>query len=834
MRFDQLVFLAGVFCCTLADCHASELGELPAEVLNVLENRCVACHTGEQPEGGVDLHAVNEVSGEERRILLNRIQDQIFYGLMPPRDEDPLEQSERSVLTFGVRSVLQAAGMSELDQRLPYPAYGNYVDHEQLFSPSTDLKASTPARRWLVNPWIFRERMLDVFQLQGEERERFRQMGFYGITSPVLLPEQSGVRDYAIRTPGGGHLLVMLENARWTADKQLASARLALGENNQTVFPNARDRWAPRETPSEFARVLSTGTTAADTLLVSAIQRQFQLVLARAAEPDELERYLALTRSALDAAGPLAAMKQMLTSVLLESEFLYREEFGGGVADEAGRFPLTPREAAWAISYALGDRRPDEKLLQAAATGRLLTAEDYRREAQRLLDDPQYYRGSVDSAINGMRQSMKSRVTSHPRLVRFFREFFGYPMALRVFKDSKRSGGVYVNPDRGSTQTPGHLVNEADRVVTDIVEQDKDVFHRLLTTDRFYLYHPISNEAGSSLVDGWKIVWQELKDTNWKEDPEGVADQYQELLRKHIDSRGVHGKSQKRHDNSLQRLMGYFESTFGQGVKPFTTFPWAHGNHYWHSPIYSLAKTPGRDGRFNELELFDYETVQPFPVHHRKGILTHPAWLVAHSGNFQTDPIRRGRWIREKLLAGSVPEIPITVDARIPDHKDQTLRTRIDGATAAQECMKCHERMNPLGMPFECFDDFGRYRVQESLEHPDNLIKAGDRNTEDQFRTASLDTSGWIDGLTESQLNGSVDDAFELIDRLARAERVRQSIIRHAFRFFMGRNETLSDSSTLIEADQAYLNTGGSFQAVVVSLIGSDSFRLRTATNTNP
>ena len=429
---------------------------------------------------------------------------------------------------------------------------------------------------------------------------------------------------------------------------------------------------------------------------------------------------------------------------------------------------------------------------------------------------------------------MKSRVTSHPRLVRFFREFFGYPMALRVFKDSKRSGGVYVNPDRGSTQTPGHLVNEADRVVADIVEQDKDVFHRLLTTDRFYLYHPISNDAGSSLVDGWKIVWQELKDTDWKEDPEGVADQYQELLRKHIDSRGVHGKSQKRHDNSLQRLMGYFESTFGKGVKPFTTFPWAHGNHYWHSPIYSLAKTPGRDGRFNELELFDYETVQPFPVHHRKGILTHPAWLVAHSGNFQTDPIRRGRWIREKLLAGSVPEIPITVDARIPDHKDQTLRTRIDGATSAQECMKCHERMNPLGMSFECFDDFGRYRVEESLEHPDNLIKAGDRNTEDQFRTASLDTSGWIDGLTESQLNGSVDDAFELIDRLARAERVRQSIIRHAFRFFMGRNETLSDSSTLIEAERAYLNTGGSFQAVVVSLIGSDSFRLRTATNANP
>ena len=44
-----------------------------------------------------------------------------------------------------------------------------------------------------------------------------------------------------------------------------------------------------------------------------------------------------------------------------------------------------------------------------------------------------------------------------------------------------------------------------------------------------------------------------------------------------------------------------------------------------------------------------------------------------------------------------------------------------------------------------------------------------------------------------------------MIDRLARSERVRQSIIRHAFRFFMGRNEMLSDSQTLIDADHAYV-----------------------------
>ena len=62
---------------------------------------------------------------------------------------------------------------------------------------------------------------------------------------------------------------------------------------------------------------------------------------------------------------------------------------------------------------------------------------------------------------------------------------------------------------------------------------------------------------------------------------------------------------------------------------------------------------------------------------------------------------------------------------------------------------------------------------------------------------------------------------------LAKSSRVRQSIIRHAFRYFMGRNEILSDSKTLIAADRAYVESGGSFKAVVIALLSSDSFLYR-------
>jgi hypothetical protein len=90
-----------------------------------------------------------------------------------------------------------------------------------------------------------------------------------------------------------------------------------------------------------------------------------------------------------------------------------------------------------------------------------------------------------------------------------------------------------------------------------------------------------------------------------------------------------------------------------------------------------------------------------------------------------------------------------------------------------------------------------------------------------------LDTTGYLMGTGNPALDGKVKDALDLIDRLAKSDRVRQSIIRHAFRFFMGRNELLSDSQTLIAADQAYLESGGSFNAVIVSLLTSDSFMYR-------
>ena len=120
--------------------------------------------------------------------------------------------------------------------------------------------------------------------------------------------------------------------------------------------------------------------------------------------------------------------------------------------------------------------------------------------------------------------------------------------------------------------------------------------------------------------------------------------------------------------------------------------------------------------------------------------------------------------------------------------------------------------MNPLGYAFEIYDDFGRYRTEESLGKGD---------------TKPVNAKSEVADTGENELDGEFKDALELIRRLAESDKVRQCMIRHVFRYFMGRNEMLSDSKTLISADRAYLESGGSFKALLISILSSDSFLYR-------
>ena len=68
---------------------------------------------------------------------------------------------------------------------------------------------------------------------------------------------------------------------------------------------------------------------------------------------------------------------------------------------------------------------------------------------------------------------------------------------------------------------------------------------------------------------------------------------------------------------------------------------------------------------------------------------------------------------------------------------------------------------------------------------------------------------------------------MEMIKKLVASERVTQVFVRHVFRYWMGRNETIQDAPVLQHAYEAYRDSDGSMKALLTSLLTSDAFLYR-------
>ncbi len=223
-------------------------------------------------------------------------------------------------------------------------------------------------------------------------------------------------------------------------------------------------------------------------------------------------------------------------------------------------------------------------------------------------------------------------------------------------------------------------------------------------------------------------------------------------------------------------------------------------------------------GTDDEIAATNAERWRTLPANERAGVLTHPAWLAAHGGNFEDDPsaVHRGKWVRENLLCGYVPPLSeVQVMAQVgPQAPDKNARVRLEEATASPSCQGCHALMNPLGFTFEIYNHAGYLRARDKA--PDGGV---------------MDPSGAVvlTGMPDPALDGPVRDAVELSERLAQSPHVKRCFVRHVFRYFMGRDENRTDACTLAQMEQAYDASNGSFTALLQSLMTSDTWTTRRA-----
>ncbi|MFK7787943.1 MAG: DUF1592 domain-containing protein, partial [Phycisphaeraceae bacterium] len=396
------------------------------------------------------------------------------------------------------------------------------------------------------------------------------------------------------------------------------------GDRYSDVLEKCMDDWE-----EQFKQDRIDAGSPSDELYARLIDQLFVQILERSPETQEADEYLSLIKGYTDKLGRRKATQKLIQTLVLTSEFAYRQEYGVGEPDEHGRRMLPPRDAAYAIAYALTDQSPDEALVTAAREGRLSTRADYEREVRRLLA-----RRDINTLIDPILED-RNWSENHSRLpireLRFFREFFGYPKALEIFKDEKRFGG-----DR-LAQSTNRLVSEADRLVEYILEQDERVFEELIGTEEFYVYHDGDNERMRELSEHIKSIYAYFKDKDWenftKEDLAKHEEFMKEIKMRHVDTDNLDKRFGSGTSMShFKRSMTSITARLDKGQKHAAPYDLSRGYGSQFMPGGNVAKFWGIS-KSN----WHWSPEQPMKIANRKGMLTHPAWLVAHAFNTETD-----------------------------------------------------------------------------------------------------------------------------------------------------------------------------------------------------
>ena len=814
-----------------------------------LTTHCVDCHGETEPEGNLSLHNLGPID-EINAGTWRSIWAQVTLKEMPPNDAEQPEVVERLQFSDWIVGELTRVMRDKGGFKANFdPNKGNFVDHDLLFGPLPDgiklVPASSPARIWRVTP---QEHITRLNELINSE--------------PKFDPKKPGLRTHGdvVPTNHGGELKLYFGTDRiikWqggtvayaTSVKSvpaiLSSARDHGLENYPDFYTvNSAEATQIMDVANDIIRYMASGPLSianpeqitddpnsyimvgdirglptalvystkllrpltpiydlmkdegvSDNRLRAAVDDLFEALTFRPPRQEESDAYLAIVKQSVEKLGKEDGAVLGLSSLFLDRDALFRTELAeNGKPDRHGRVMLQDWELGLAVNHALQYIKPDEELRKAIVEGRMRSREDVKREVERML---------ADDSIR------------KPRILRFFRDFFDYDRGGYICKDNKALADTGVST-RGTSHYRAMFDATAstDRLIELILQEDKDVFKQLLTTDKVvatrtdsvYFGRKNTREERQTSVAAAKVAEKKAA----KKDAAELAAAEKEVAELEARLKANPGEkgTQRTLDRKKKSLAAAKKKASGAKKRKRT-----NQNHNVAQAKLSGPKIYARVSRrsFGNGSMKPDRILATAPEGQRLGILTHPSWLVSHSDAMDNHAILRGRWIRERLLGGGIPDVPITVDAMLPDEPQNTLRERMR-VTRETYCWTCHKKMDPLGLPFEMYNHAGLYREAE-LDQP-------------------VETTGEIIDSGDPTLDGKVANAIELIQKLAESKRVKQVFVRHAFRFWMGRNETINDAPVLQDAYRAYEGGGGSMKALITSLVTSDAFLYRKVQRT--
>jgi hypothetical protein len=189
----------------------------------------------------------------------------------------------------------------------------------------------------------------------------------------------------------------------------------------------------------------------------------------------------------------------------------------------------------------------------------------------------------------------------------------------------------------------------------------------------------------------------------------------------------------------------------------------------------------------------------------RAGLLTQGSVLATFAQSTQDSPVRRGKFVRTRILCETLPDPPKNLMIMPPPPSTtDTTRERFKGHSTGG-CYGCHRLMDPIGFGFENFDGIGRYRTMEN--------------------GFPVDATGSLTDTKDS--NGPFTGVVELAARLSESAEVRACVSKNWFQFAMARSDQPADRCTLDATFSAFNSGAQSMRDLVIDIVRADEFVLR-------
>jgi hypothetical protein len=209
--------------------------------------------------------------------------------------------------------------------------------------------------------------------------------------------------------------------------------------------------------------------------------------------------------------------------------------------------------------------------------------------------------------------------------------------------------------------------------------------------------------------------------------------------------------------------------------------------------LYGATGAPGDEATYKQVALDPAQ---------RAGVMTQGAMLAAFARPDESSPVKRGKWVRTRMLCQDLPDPPANVPQLPALAAGVSNRERFAMHTNNPACSGCHQLIDGLGFGLEHYDSLGAYRTMN--------------------QGVPVDASGEVSHTTD------IDQAYsggpELANLLASSEEVRNCVPTQAVRYAWGRRETSEDACSVAAVQKAFAASNGDLRELMVALTQTDTF----------